>query len=96
MRSPRQNCRIHAQISSRVYLILHAMRTLGTILNGKTRTFDLPATLVARLAAGPYKGIVLRADNTSVLSGKPYSSNYAQFDGTDGDTVPKLTVTYTV
>ena len=67
---------------------------LGTIGEGKTKTFDLPAALVTGLKAGTYKGIVLYADDTTVLSGKTYSSNYARFGGTDG-TAPKLAVTYT-
>ncbi len=68
--------------------------TLGTIGEGVTKTFDLPAALVTGLAAGTYKGIVLYADDTGVLSGKTYSTNYARFGGTDG-TPPKLAVTYT-
>ena len=67
---------------------------LGTIGEGKTKTFDLPDALVTGLKSGAYKGIVLFADDTSVLSGKTYSSNYARFGGTDG-TAPKLAVTYT-
>jgi hypothetical protein len=67
---------------------------LGEILNGKTKTFNLPAAQVAGLADGSYKGIVLRADDTSVLPGKTYSGNYAKFGGTDG-TAPKLAATYT-
>ena len=67
---------------------------LGTIGEGKTKTFDLPDALVTGLKSGTYKGIVLYADDTTVLSGKTYSSNYARFGGTDG-TAPKLAVTYT-
>lgn len=67
---------------------------LGTIGDGKTKTFDFPAALVTGLAVGTYKGIVLYADDTSVLSGKTYSTNYARMEGTDG-TAPKLAVTYT-
>ena len=68
--------------------------TLGVINQGQTKTFDLPAALVTALANGTVKGIVLYADDTSVLSGKTYSTNYARFDGTDG-TAPKLAVTFT-
>lgn len=68
--------------------------TLGEINSGQTKTFTLPAALVTAFKNGTVKGIVLYADDTSVLSGKTYSTNYARFDGTDG-TAPKLAVTYT-
>ncbi len=67
---------------------------LGTIGPGKTKTYDLPAALVTGLADGTYKGLVLYADDTHVLSGHDYSVNYAVIEGTDG-VVPKLAVTYT-
>ena len=67
---------------------------LGTIGEGKTKTYDLPAVLVTGLAAGTYKGLVLYADDTAVLNDKTYSTNYARMEGTDG-VVPKLAVTYT-
>ena len=68
---------------------------LGAIGEGATKTLDLPTALVTGLANGTYKGLVLYSDDTSVLSGKTYSANYARVEGTDG-TAPKLAVTYTV
>ena len=63
----------------------------GSMEPGKTKTFD-----VTSLKA--YTGFVLYAADTSVLSGKSYSTNYARFTGTGGgdDTIPMLTVTYTI
>lgn len=52
---------------------------LGTIDNGQTADFALPAALAAGLGNGTYKGIILYADDTSAMSGKTYSSNYARF-----------------
>ena len=69
--------------------------TLGTILKPQTKTFTLPAALVATLADGTHKGIVFYADDTTAISGEAYSANFAGFEGTDA-TKPVLTVTYTV
>ena len=52
---------------------------LGNIDNGQTADFALPAALAAGLGNGTYKGIILYADDTSAMSGKTYSSNYARF-----------------
>ena len=52
---------------------------LGNIDNGQTADFSLPAALAAGLGNGTYKGIILYADDTSAMSGKRYSSNYARF-----------------
>lgn len=52
---------------------------LGNIDNGQTADFSLPAALAAGLGNGTYKGIILYADDTSAMSGKTYSSNYARF-----------------
>nr|DAH18705.1 MAG TPA: Minor structural protein 4 [Caudoviricetes sp.] len=52
---------------------------LGTIDNGQTADFALPAALATGLGNGTYKGIVLYADDTSAMGGKTYSSNYARF-----------------
>ena len=69
---------------------------LGTAATwGNTKTHDLPAGLVTAIANSSCKGIVLNVADSSVISGKDYSENYARFDGTDG-TAPKLIVTYTV
>lgn len=52
---------------------------LGTIDGGQTAEFALPAALATGLGNGTYKGIILYADDTSAMSGKKYSSNYARF-----------------
>lgn len=52
---------------------------LGTIDGGQTAEFALPAALATGLGNGTYKGIVLYADDTTVLHGKSYSTNYARF-----------------
>ena len=64
---------------------------LGTIDNGQTAEFALPAALVTGLGSGTYKGIVLYADDTTVLHGKTYSTNYARFSAD-----ASLTITWTV
>ena len=52
---------------------------LGTIDGGQTSDFALPEALATGLGNGTYKGIVLYADDTTVLHGKTYSTNYARF-----------------
>lgn len=52
---------------------------LGTIDNGQTADFALPAALATGLGNGTYKGIILYADDTSVMGKKDYSTNYARF-----------------
>lgn len=52
---------------------------LGTIDGGQTADFALPEALATGLGNGTYKGIILYADDTSAMSGKTYSSNYARF-----------------
>ncbi len=52
---------------------------LGTIDGGQTAEFALPAALATGLGNGTYKGIILYADDTTVLHGKTYSTNYARF-----------------
>lgn len=64
---------------------------LGTIDNGQTAEFALPENLAAGLGNGTYKGIVLYADDTTVLHGKTYSTNYARFSAD-----ASLTFTWTV
>ena len=64
---------------------------LGTIDNGQTAEFALPAALVTGLGNGTYKGVVLYADDTTVLHGKTYSTNYARFSAD-----ASLTITWTV
>ena len=60
-----------------------------SMAQGQVKTFN-----VTSLKA--YSGFVLYADDTSVMSGKTYSDNYARFTGTGGgaETIPQLTVTY--
>lgn len=63
---------------------------LGTIDGGQTADFALPEALATGLGNGTYKGIVLYADDTTVLHGKNYSTNYARFT-----TAAPLTITWT-
>ena len=64
---------------------------LGTIDNGQTAEFALPAALATGLGSGTYKGIVLYADDTTTLHGKTYSTNFARFSAD-----ASLTITWTV
>lgn len=60
----------------------------GTIGPGKVKTFD-----VTSLKA--YKAFVLQADDSAVMDGKTYSTNFARFAGTGNEAnAPRLTVTY--
>lgn len=63
---------------------------LGTIDEGQTADFALPAALATGLGNGTYKGIILYADDTSAMSGKTYSSNYARLSAE-----APLTITWT-
>ena len=63
---------------------------LGTIDGGQTADFALPEALATGLGNGTYKGIILYADDTTVLHGKTYSTNYARFT-----TAAPLTITWT-
>lgn len=63
---------------------------LGNIDNGQTADFSLPAALASGLGNGTYKGIILYADDTSAMSGKKYSTNYARFAA-----AAPLTITWT-
>lgn len=63
---------------------------LGTIDGGQTADFALPEALAIGLGNGTYKGIVLYADDTTVLHGKTYSTNYARFTA-----AAPLTITWT-
>ena len=63
---------------------------LGTIDNGQTAEFALPEALATGLGNGTYKGIILYADDTSVMGGKTYSSNYARLSAE-----APLTITWT-
>ena len=66
--------------------------TLGTIANGETKTFSIPT---AAISSSQNAGFMLRVDDGSVISGRGYSTNYANFYG-DGDAnEPVLTVAYT-
>ena len=63
---------------------------LGNVDEGQTADFALPEALATGLGNGTYKGIVLYADDTTVLHGKTYSTNYARFT-----TAAPLTITWT-
>lgn len=62
---------------------------LGAIEYNTTATFALPAGLAEGLFNGTYHGIILYADDTGVMGGKNYSTNYATFS----PAVP-LSITY--
>lgn len=63
---------------------------LGTIDGGQTAEFALPEALATGLGNGTYKGIILYADDTSVMGKKDYSTNYARFAA-----AAPLTITWT-
>ena len=63
--------------------------SLGSIGNGETKSFALPAAAVQALVDGGAGGLMLYADDQSLRSGRRYSANYAKFDAS-----PALTVTY--
>lgn len=63
---------------------------LGNVDEGQTADFALPEALAIGLGNGTYKGIILYADDTTVLHGKTYSTNYARFT-----TAAPLTITWT-
>lgn len=63
---------------------------LGNVDEGQTADFALPAALATGLGNGTYKGIVLYADDTSVMGKKDYSANYARFAA-----AAPLTITWT-
>lgn len=66
---------------------------LGTIANGETKPFTLPAAAAQALANGSIKGFMLCANDGAVMSGRKYSTNYCKI-GSSGGTAPKLSVTY--
>ncbi len=63
---------------------------LGNVDEGQTADFALPEALATGLGNGTYKGIVLYADDTSVMGKKDYSTNYARFAA-----AAPLTITWT-
>lgn len=63
---------------------------LGNVDEGQTADFALPAALATGLGNGTYKGIILYADDTSVMGKKDYSTNYARFAA-----AAPLTITWT-
>ena len=66
---------------------------IGTIANGETKTFTIPTAAVTQLKNGTIKGLMLQVSDTSVRSGKGYSTNYANFYGVESATyLPILTV----
>lgn len=66
---------------------------LGTIANGETKPFTLPAAAAQALANGSIKGFMLYAGDGGTMSGRDYSYNYCKIDSSGG-TAPKLSVTY--
>lgn len=64
---------------------------LGTIDGEQTADFALPEALATGLGNGTYKGIILYADDTSVMGKKDYSTNYARFAA-----AAPLTITWTM
>ena len=62
---------------------------LGSIGNGETKEFALPAAAVQALCDGTAGALMLYAGDTALRSGRRYSANYAKFDGD-----PVLTVVY--
>lgn len=66
---------------------------LGTIANGETKPFTLPAAAAQALANGTIKGFMLCANDGAVMSGRKYSTNYCKI-GSSGGVLPKLSVTY--
>ena len=63
---------------------------LGNVDEGQTADFALPAALATGLGNGTYKGVILYADDTSVMGKKDYSTNYARFAA-----AAPLTITWT-
>ena len=63
---------------------------LGNVDEGQTADFALPEALATGLGNGTYKGIILYADDTSVMGKKDYSTNYARFAA-----AAPLTITWT-
>lgn len=63
---------------------------LGNVDEGQTADFALPEALAIGIGNGTYKGIILYADDTTVLHGKTYSTNYARFAA-----AAPLTITWT-
>lgn len=66
---------------------------LGTIANGETKPFTLPAAAAQALANGSIKGFMLCANDGAVMSGRKYSTNYCKI-GSSGGVLPQLSVTY--
>jgi phage minor structural protein len=66
---------------------------IGTIGNGKTVTFTIPAAAISDLVSGAINGFVLYARDGAKLAGKEYSANYGGYYGVGSDG-PQITVTY--
>ena len=67
---------------------------LGTIGNGETKRFTIPAAAVQALADGTAAGLMLQIGDGALISGRTYSANYAHFDGYGETGAPVLDVTY--
>ena len=65
---------------------------IGTIANGETKTFSIPAQAVADIVSGG--GLMLRVNDGTMIEGRGYSRNYAMFESFGDANSPVLTVTY--
>ena len=67
---------------------------IGTIGNGETKRFAIPAAAVQALADGTAAGLMLQINDGALISGRTYSANYAHFYGYGETGAPVLDVTY--
>lgn len=67
---------------------------IGTIGNGETKRFAIPAAAVQALADGTAAGLMLQINDGALISGRTYSANYAHFYGYGETVAPVLDVTY--
>ncbi len=65
--------------------------TIGTIANGETKQFAIPA---AAVGSGAASGFMVCINDGTLMSGRGYSTNYAHFCGYGEANPPVLTVTY--
>lgn len=67
---------------------------LGTINNGETKTFTIPAAAATVLCSGGC--LILDPGDTTTASGKVYSYNYCKYYGYGTGYAPVLTITYEI
>ncbi|MBR4442520.1 MAG: hypothetical protein IKS52_04540 [Clostridia bacterium] len=65
---------------------------IGSINQGETASFAIPAAAAQAIAGGA--GIMLLSDDTTMWMGRAYSRNYASMDGVGDNGAPVLTVTW--